>query len=283
MNVFQKLWKRIVESDNQQYLDQITKYKQLYTDAVEELTKSSYEIEELEATIEDHEQTIKELETELSEASPPPVSELNMDYFFKEKKTRYTYKPGKRDYLHKTLENFSQDEEYISKYFAFMQTLGLKDHYVDVDKMVYDVTLKVQKYINKTLLDDYNSDLEAFNAREYWLTPREAFDYYVEDEKAGDCEDTSAFLYGCIMSVLVTYQYNDAMWRLIRADINFPVGHAIVVWLKENGVWACIESTYGESRFSSNWNRDKDMFKGVYTGFMNGHIFNESTEYDEKK
>ena len=196
---------------------------------------------------------------------------------FKEKKTKYTWKPGKRIYLHNSLQDFSNDVEYQEKYLVFLKELGLKDSYKNIDDAVYKIVLMIQKYINNTLDDDYETDLKNFKSNEYWLSPKEAFDYYVINLKAGDCEDTSALLYGAIVSGLnyLGYDYTN---RLLRIDINFPVHHAVVSYQKSNSIWACIESTYGESRFSKNWIRDKDMFKGVYTGLW--HIFNEKTEYE---
>ncbi len=280
MEWFKNFWKKIQESNDNVYIEKIAKQKEDIRKLGVEIANITHNKEELLHSYNISIDVINELRNELNTLKPVPVEAQGVNDYFKEKKTKYRYKPNKRDYLHKTLENFSKDEEYISKYFAFMQELGLKDNYSTVDKCVYDVIIRVQKYINKTLPDDYNTDLESFGAREYWLTPREAFDYYVEEQDVGDCEDTSAFLYGCIMSVLITYQFNNETWRLLRTDINFPVGHAVCIWLKSNHVWACIESTYGESRFSKNWVRDKDMFRGVYTGIW--HIFNEKTEYELK-
>jgi len=195
---------------------------------------------------------------------------------FKEKKTKYTWKPGKRIYLHESLQDFSNDVEYQELYLAFLKELGLKDSYKNIDDAVYKIVLMVQKYINNTLKDDYQTDKEVFGVSEYWLSPREAFNQYVINLISSDCEDVSALLYGAIISGLksLDYDYTD---RLLRVDIDFPVGHAVVSYQKSNGVWVCIESTYGESRFTKNWVRDKDMFKGVYTGLW--HIFNETTEY----
>ena len=195
----------------------------------------------------------------------------------KVKKTRYMWKPGKKIYLHLSLEDFSNDIEYQELYLSFIKELGLKDSYKNIDEAVYKIVLMVQKYINKTLKDDYQTDKEVFGVSEYWLSPREAFNQYVINLISSDCEDVSALLYGSIVSGLnyLGYDYSN---RLLRVDINFPVGHAVVSYQKSNGVWACVESTYGESRFSKNWIRDKDMFKGVYTGLW--HIFDEVTEYE---
>jgi len=274
------IWNSIIESDNQPLLNTIRKQKKEIKQLAIEINTIKHNKEQLQNVYDLALNQITSLNNELEILKPKPVRDSDLNDFFKTDKTKYPWKPNKRVYLHKTLNDFSEDEEYITKYFAFTQEIGLKDSYNTVDECVYDIVIKVQRYINRVLPDDYNTDLESFNAREYWLSPQEAFDYYVEERDVGDCEDTSAFLYGCIMSVLTTYQYNDAIWRLLRTDINFPVGHAVVIWLKENRVWACIESTYGENRFSKNWIRDKDMFKGVYTGIW--HIFNEITEYELK-
>jgi len=195
---------------------------------------------------------------------------------FSSVKTKYYWKPNKQIYLHESLNNFSKDYEYQEKYLAFLKELGLKDYYKDVDSAVFDIVILIQKYINVDLRDDYKTDREVFGVNEYWLSPQEAFDQYVINDLATDCEDTSALLYASIISGLnyLGFEYEN---RLLRVDIDFPVGHALVSWRKLNNVWAGIESTYGEERFTKNWNRNKDVFKGIYTGIW--HIFDEVSEY----
>jgi len=224
--------------------------------------------------------TLKERDnkiTELTINNNELLNNISFNKIFKESKTKYTWKPGQKIYLHLTLQNFSSDVEYQEKYLAFLKELGLKDDYENIDDAVYNIVLMVQKYVNNTLSDDYKSDEEVHSTSEYWLSIREAFDQYVTGITAGDCEDTSNLLYGSIVSGLKYLGYNYTN-KLLRVDIDFPAGHAIVAYQKINGVWSCIESTYGESRFSKNWVRDKDMFKGVYTGLW--HIFDEETEYE---
>ena len=188
------------------------------------------------------------------------------------KKVNQQYK-GKN--LRTWLNDFSNDTVSQEKYLAFLKELDLKDSYKDIDEAVYRIVSLIHKYID-SLPYGYKSDKEQFGKNDYWLTPQEAFEYYVTNESPGDCEDTAHFIYGCLVSGLNYLGYN---WsnRLLRVDITFPVGHAILAWLKDNGIWACIESTYHEERFSKNWVENKDMFKGVYTTIW--HIFNEVKEY----
>ena len=179
-------------------------------------------------------------------------------------------------WLREYLDNFSENTILQEKYISFLKTLGLKDSYKDSDEAVYKITLMVQDYINNTLDDDYKTDKEFFGKSDYWVNPTEAFDYYVTQETAIDCDDTSCFLYCCIASAL-NYLGYEWQGRLLRIDIKLPVAHAVVAWLKWNGTWACIESTYHEERFGKNWVEDKDMFKGVYTEIW--HIFDDRGEY----
>jgi len=253
------------------------------------INKLKYELSDKEDIIRYTDKTINTLQKELiSTNNELLATELliiklkqetitSFNKMLKVKKTRYMWKPGKKIYLHLSLEDFSNDIEYQELYLSFIKELGLKDSYKNIDEAVYKIVLMVQKYINKTLKDDYQTDKEVFGVSEYWLSPREAFNQYVINLISSDCEDVSALLYGSIVSGLnyLGYDYSN---RLLRVDINFPVGHAVVSYQKSNGVWVCIESTYGESRFTKNWVRDKDMFKGVYTGLW--HIFDEQTEYE---
>ena len=255
-------------------------------DEKEIISKLKHELSDNEDTIKYRDESIKALATTLKKQDVLLASAYNQlddltfidfDRLFKEKKTKYTWKPGKRIYLHESLQNFNNDIECQEKYLSFLKELGLKDSYKNRDDAVYNIVLMVQKYINQTLPDDYKTDKEVFGYTEYWLSPQEAFEQYVLLLLAIDCEDTSALLYGAIISGL-TYLGYDYTNILLRVDIDFPVGHAVVVYQKSNGIWSCIESTYGERRFSKNWIRDKDMFKGVYTGLW--HIFDEVTEYE---
>ena len=275
---FKNIYKKIQESNDNTYLDKITKQKEDIRKLGIEINNIVKDKNELQKTFNIAIEEINRLSEELSKFKPLPAEIQDMTDYFKIKPTKYKYKPKKYDYLHKTLENFSKDIEYQEKYLAFLIELGIKDNYSSVDKMVYDITYRVQKYINRTLKDDYKTDKEVFGVNEYWLTPKEAFDQYVINKLASDCEDVSALLYGSIITGLNYFGYSNDTWRLLRVDINFPVGHAVIVFLKSNHVWACIESTYGESRFYKNWTNNKDMFKGVYTGIW--HVFNEKTEYE---
>jgi len=273
MELIKKIIKRIDEYFSKNENEIIDELKIELSNKNDIITYNNKSIQTFIDTLKDRDLIIKDLSTKLNELK----NELVFNKLFKEEETKYKWKPGKTIYLHNSLENFSEDTEYQEKYLAFLKTLGLKDSYKDIDETVYKIVLLIQKYINNTLLVDYKTDQEVFGTGEYWLSPREAFDQYVTNELATDCEDTSALLYGAIISGLnyLGYDYNN---RLLRVDIDFPVGHAVVAYQKSNGVWACIESTYGEARFSKNWIRDKDMFKGVYTGLW--HIFDEVTEYE---
>jgi len=191
--------------------------------------------------------------------------------------TKYRMRPGWYDYLHKSLNNFSQDTEYLEKYTNFLLTLNLNNTYNDCDRLVYSVVSKAYAWLGD-FPDDYNSDKEQFGTSEYWLTPQEAFNQYILGE-ASDCEDFSAFLWGCIISALILYGYEGEIHRLMRFDMKRPVGHAIVIWLNDKSEWKRIESTYYRRDFKSKWFDNSDVFKSVNTVMMTGHAFNEETEY----
>jgi hypothetical protein len=190
------------------------------------------------------------------------------------------FKPINQQYkgkwLRSYLNDFSKDNIYQDKYLSFLKQLGMKESYKDIDDVVYRVVMLVQDYVNNTLPVDYQTDQELFGKADYWVTPQEAFDYYVTQETAGDCDNNSNFLYGCIVTALNYFGY-DWEGRLLRVNMTLPIGHAVLAWLKNNGTWACIESTYHEDRFGRTWVDNKDIFKSVYIQLW--HIFDERKEY----
>ena len=196
---------------------------------------------------------------------------------FRKSTKKYRMRPDWYDYLHKSLNNFSQDPIYISKYQEVILGFNMKNSYNDVDKLVYDLVKKIYTFVNDG--DNYDSDMERFGVSEYWLTPQEAFELYVEEGGEGDCDDMSALMYGFIISALLLYDFAKDIDRLYRYDLKKPVGHAINIWLNNKNQWKRIESTYYPTDFTSKWYDNSDVFKSIYTFNMNGHLFNEETEY----
>lgn len=114
------------------------------------------------------------------------VDNLSNEDFFTPTVQKYTFKPNHTDYLHKGLNSFSKDEIYKDKYWNLMKDWNLSPDYRNVDDLIYRIVMKGQKYIN-SLPDDYKTDKEVFGVNEYWLTPQEAYDYYVDKKLAVDC------------------------------------------------------------------------------------------------
>ena len=268
------LWKRIVESDNQSLIDKNNLL-------INEVKQCNAEINKLIKEISEQEKLVEELTKEnqiLKEQLPTTfnIDDANLLDYFKRTSVKYSFK-GKREYLHKSLNNFSEDTEYIEKYVALLIDLGLKDSYKDEDAVVYATKRLIDDYVDDG--DNYDTDLESFGKREWWLTPQESFDYYIKDE--GDCDDKSALLYGAIISALKYFGYDHYTWRLLRFDMTQPVGHAICIWLRRNGLWKRIESTYYSDSISRTFYNDKtDIFLGEYVKVY--HIFNEEHEYKLK-
>jgi len=217
------------------------------------------------------------LRTELDLLQPKEVKVSNST-FFKTTNQKYRWQPNKYTNLRESLNRFTTDAESQEKYLGWLLSLGLKDHYVNEDKMVWYVTKMVYDYVSDD--DDYDTDKESFGVNEYWLTPQSAFDYYVTAENQGDCDDMSALLYGALITALNYCGYSDLFWRLKRVNIKKPVGHAICAWLNNKNQWKRIESTYYRSDFATKWNDDSDVFKGAYT--IVWHIFDDKKEYKLK-
>jgi hypothetical protein len=153
----------------------------------------------------------------------------------------------------------------------------MKNSYKDEDYLVYSITRLINDYVNDR--DNYDTDSESFGKTEWWLTPQEAFDYYIDNE--GDCDDKRALLWGAIISALKFFGYETETWRLMCVDIIEPVGHALLVWLKKNGVWTRIETTYYPNSIVRTFYDDStSFFKGELIRVW--HLFNEKTEYELK-
>ena len=193
------------------------------------------------------------------------------------KPTKYPFKNGRSEYLHKSLNDFSKDEESIGEYVSFLQTLHLDNSYSEVDLLVYDVVRQVQNWIEDNISQDYVAE-----DKEYWPDPQEAFKIFVLGKTGEDCDGRRALLYGAIISALIFYGFENEIFRLLCVDVKITGvgGHAILAWERDNGVFAHIESTYGEDYFTPNWHDNRDVFRSIYA--RTWHVFDENTEYELK-
>ena len=211
---------------------------------------------------------------ELKKQIPEPfnINDAELTDFFKETRKKYPFK-GKSDYLHKSLNDFSKDLDFKIKINKFViDTLNVKKQ-KSADWQVYEITRLFLKWLNKR----YKTDTKAFKKKEWWLTPQEAYKRYVVDGKFSDCEDTAALMNACIKIGLEAFYYSDQTWRLLRCDINKPLGHAINIWLKSTGEIKRVETTYHPEDFGHFWKTSNDIRTGTYTKIM--HLFNENHEY----
>jgi hypothetical protein len=245
---------------------------------VSEIDSLKNEIVDLTEVIDEQNKLNSGLRKEIAELKNPEKRQPKESDYFEKISEKYRWQKNKYNNLRNSLNKFSQDQDSQDKYFAFLNTLGIPDSYKDSDILVWSIVNKIYNYL-EDLPNDYTSDINAFGTKEHWLTPQEAFDYYVTSEKAGDCEDFSAFLYGALVTALKYYGFGDELWKLKRVDIKRPVGHAILGWLKGNQ-WKRIESTYYRNDMPSKWNDNSDIFKSVYTVVW--HIFDENSEYKLK-
>jgi len=269
MNVFKKLWKTIIESDNKPLLKQINNLKiqnDLFAKAIK-TTNVFYE-----NCLVENQELITELEQEIKLLTNP----LQLSDVLKPSNIKYKWKPSKNTFLRHSLNNFSSDSEYQGKYLSFLISNGLKDSYSSEKELILKVYLITKSYLQSDN-DNYDTDLESFGVSEYWLTPQESFDYYVGGNE-GDCEDYSAFIYGCLVTSLLHFGYN--IYNLFRADVNIigNCGHAVLEWWSQKDEqFLHLESTFRSDRAYKVFSTKRDITKSVYTDVM--RFFNETQEY----
>lgn len=266
---FRRKYQEIQESNDAIILEPLQKENE----EIKEINKRQYNfmqkqsdiISELNDKLILKDNEIERLEEGLNKVSSTGVYLAPTNYPNKE------WKPNKRVSLPETLQNFTKDKEYQEKY---LNKFKVKD-FDNPDDVVYYTYKAVQSFIN----DKYKSDKKAFGTSEYWLSPQEAFDFYIKGKYA-DCEDVRTLLYGAIVSNLINQGYwEEHKDRLQCIDIGITgsFGHAILAWEKDNSTWANLETTYVEQNFDNMWKYDKDVFKSIYVNII--HIFNEYGEY----
>lgn len=279
MKLFKKLITYIQESDNVQYINTITDLKKANKLLIEKNIALETDFVDLKSLYNDLDNTnsklIKENDELKNQLEPTKTTH---DTFFKLTAISYPWKPGKNERLSNTLQHFSNNLEAIDKYNKFCKNVLQIKSYPEPDKIVYATTIKVLDYVEK-FRKKYVRDIDNFGSAEYWMDFNEAYDFYVNNKKAGDCDDKRIFLYCCIISQLIVNGLFSESWRLKCIDglITNSEGHALLGWKKENNIWSPIETTYGQNYFKENWNRNADIFKSMY--FHISHIFDERGEY----
>lgn len=263
-----------LKRENMQFEAEIDSLKNEIVTLTETISNLQTRAKETTELMENNEKVFNDTLNELN-ALKSPMSE---DYYFKKTNQKYKWKPNKNTYLRDSLSNFSHDLESIGNYTEFLKSKGIKKN-KDLDKFVYSIVKICYKHL-ESLPKKYRTDKEAFGTSEYWLTPQEAYEYYVIKKRAIDCEDFSAFIYGCLVSAFIYNGNQEHIWRIKRVDIKKPVAHAIIGYLNNRGQWKRIESTYYRSDFATKWNDDSDLFKSAYTIIW--HIFDEESEYKLK-
>ena len=269
MNVFKKLWKTIIESDNKPLQYEINNLKiqnDLFAKAIK--TNSVF----YENCLVEEQELVTELEQEIKLLTNP----LQLSDVLKPKNILYKWKPSKNTFLRHSLNNFSSDNEYQGKYLSFLISNGLKDSYTSEKQVILKTYMIAKSYLQSDN-DNYDTDQESFGVKEYWLTPQEAFDYYIGGDE-GDCDDYSAFIYGCLVTSLLHFGYDTK--NLFRADVNIMSsgGHAVIEWWSfEDEQFLHLESTYRSDRAYKVFSTKRDITKSVYTDTM--RFFNETQEY----
>lgn len=279
MSWFQKLWKRIIESDNQQYID----YINILNNDKDLLNEQIQESNELITKLENENETLFKQITETNHLLAEQVIKIAslktnktvLDVLIP-KNVKYRWKPKKYTLLRHSLNKFSTDSIYQGKYLSFLITQGLKDKYESEKDLIINTYLIAKTYLQGDN-DNYDTDKESFGVNEYWLTPQESFDYYVGGNE-GDCDDYSAFIYGCLVTSLLHFGYN--LDNLFRADVNImgSGGHAVIEWWSsEDQQFLHLESTFSPTRAYKVWSSKRNICNSVYTDVM--RFFNEKQEY----
>lgn len=290
MNWINQIWQRIVESDNQPLLDKINILQGL-NDALQDeidaknnviksqnvlLSAQNSDIAMLDKEVEqlNSQKALLRIELESLKEQIKTIDDMSTTTYFKPTIKSYRWKPGKIVRLKDTLGNLSQDTEYIQKYNEWLDSLGVK-HYNTFENTVY--------YVHKAVLDfvdgKYKRDIKAHGTKEYWFSPQEAFEYYVTENLYDDCDGVRSLAWGAIVSRLVMDELSDDIWRLkaISISIEGSGGHAILTALKDNLVWAPLETTFAPWSWKDDWHRDCDVFKAMYGNVYN--VFDEESEY----
>lgn len=264
MEWLKNLWKSIVESDNQKYIDKIKELE----------LKNNIVISENEDLFQKLANTNELLALKVIEVAKLKVNNKKISDLLKPCNITYKWKPTKNTLLRHSLNNFSDDVEYKAKYFNWLIQQGINPEFKTEEEAIIKTTLLVLTWWkkNKKYIADTKSD--------YWLTPQEAFDQIIMGELKGeDCDGLRAIIYGSVVSVLDTNGYS--IDNLFACDVNIigSEGHAILQWW--NGKqFLTLETTFAPERAYKVWSSERDITKSVYTDVM--RFFNEKQEYKLK-
>jgi len=183
MKLLTDLWNRIIQSDNQPLLDKI-KFLENKVEGIRVMWDNEKEQVALlvnENTVLQEQKSDLRAENYLMKGKVLQYEKYKAanKIEFKPVTQYYTWKPHKRIKLRNALQKFSTDEEYIQKYNEFLKSIHIAE-YSNIDAQVKHIVTIVQKWINDG--DNYDTDKQSFGTEEYWLSPQEAFDYYVTKE-----------------------------------------------------------------------------------------------------
>ena len=201
------------------------------------------------------------------------------------KKPKYYSFRGVSKAAHTHLENFSRNTELIEKYESFLVKNFFYDkRYDSPDQLVYELNIFLDKYVRRFPGGEYNSEMKIFNNPEHWMSPSEAYDYYITKKIAGDCDDKGTFKYCCIVTALIYFGFwEEHKWRLKNfiVDIITGEGHYLLGWLKEYEGrvvgYVPVESTFRHDKFAEFWKKNM-IFKDQML-YKIRFSFDEKTEY----
>lgn len=201
------------------------------------------------------------------------------------KKPKYYSFRGVSRPAHNHLQNFSKDHDLINKYEAFLvKNFFFDKRYDTPDQLVYELNIFLDRHVKRFQGGEYNTEMKIFNKRDYWMSPKEAYDYYITKLIAGDCDDKATWKYCCIVTALIYFGFwEENKWRLKNfiVDIITGEGHYLLGWLKEYEGrvvgYVPVESTFRHDLFAKFWKKNM-IFKDQML-YKIRFSFDEKTEY----
>lgn len=298
--MFKELWNSIIEStqlykDLKEDLEDLEKSKlelvkqcdnlfNNYTHLDEKYKELNGEFGKLNTEFNILTEDYKILVEQYEKVKPETLEEYKNRFFQELKITKYTHSyrgDGKKRQLHTHLDNFRNNKELREKYLNWMKSeLSLRTSYNSADDLILHITNEIHRFVNNR----WKEDKRSFDTLEYWLNPEEAFEYYVNKNNYGDCDDTGTFIYACLITALYYYGFESEIWRLMNGIVSIvgAGGHYTLTWLKadkDNNVigWIVVESTYAQNLFSDNFKKNK-LFKHNWL-YQPIALFNEEAEF----
>ena len=202
---------------------------------------------------------------ELKEAlkQPEPLNILDL-------KEWYENKYGSKPWTY----NFNSDGKQRDIKYALRETTGGAKFLREYAQIIFDkykpqtpteVVEVVMRWFKRSTAWKYTSDVKQFNKLDFWQTAEDSLNTF-----EGDCDDLAILMHCLIYHLLNLTGYESHYWRvkLCIADLLGEGGHALNVWLGDDGEWYAVESTYDlKGSFDRSWLKAPIKYNNLYKGF----------------